>query len=483
MGNDIKYQSVWQVDRRDYQKLKGDLKREIVVIGGGIAGFLTAFKLSEAGKAVTLVEADRLFSGTTGKTTAKITLNQGTVYYELNKRYGKETAALYYNAQAEGMRGIAELVKKYNIDCDWRETDSYIYSCGGKSDLDKTYEVLKNLGTNCKLESNLPNLKADIALKVSGQYLFDPIKFLTALPVNFEIFEHSRVIDVDTETKRILTESGSIKADIIIIATHFPIINSVGAYYFKLRQSTSYTIAVNKQLTKDMFLEEREDGLSIRPYSEGTLFGGFDHRTGRVVDCDAFSALKQRAKEIFGGENITHIWSAQDVMTFDKMPMAGRYSRTSEGVYLVTGFNKWGMSNSMICGGLLTDLILNRPNPYTRIFSPQRHIKGAFGDYMSNAFTNVKEIAKGYVSMTRKTVDDVPVNCGMIVRYHGKRRAVYRDENGKLFAIGRMCPHMHGELKWNPNGKCWECPCHGSRFDIYGNIISEPSTKHCKLEK
>ena len=483
MENEIINKSVWQGERKEYPKLKGDIKREIVVIGGGIAGFLTAFKLAEAGQEVTLIEADRLFSGTTGKTTAKITLNQGTVYSELYERYGKETAALYYNAQAEGMRGFAELVKKYNIDCDWRETVSYIYSCGGKSDLDKTYAVLKNLGANCKLENNLPHLNANIALKVSGQYLFDPIKFLTALPVNFEIFEHSRVVDVDVDRKKILTEDGSIKAEIIIVATHFPIINSTGAYYLKLRQSTSYTIAVNKHLTDDMFLEEREDGLSIRPYAEGTLFGGFDHRTGRMKSVDNFTALKQRAKEIFGEDTLTNIWCAEDVMTFDKMPMAGRYSRTAEGVYLVTGFNKWGMSNSMICGGLLADLVLKRSNPYANLFSPQRHIKGAFWGYLSNAFTNVKVIAKGYISTTRKTVDDIPINCGMIVRHKGKRRAIYRDEKGKLFVVGRMCPHLHGELKWNPDSKTWDCPCHGSRFDIYGNIISEPSTKHCKLEK
>lgn len=483
MEQNIQFKPVWQGEKKEYPKLKGDIKRGIVVIGGGIAGFLTAFKLSEAGRQVTLIEADRLFSGTTGKTTAKITLNQGTVYSELNERYGKETAALYYNAQLEGMRGFAGLVKKYNIDCDWRETDSYIYSCGGKSNLDKTYAVLKNLGVNCKLEKDLPHLGANIALKISGQYLFDPLKFLTALPVNFEIFEHSRVLDVDVDTKKILTEDGSIKAETIVVATHFPIINSVGAYYLKLRQSTSYTIAVNRHLTEDMFLEEREDGLSIRPYYGGTLFGGGDHRTGRIKSSGNLEALKDRALKVFGTDTVVNFWCAEDVMTFDKMPMAGRYSRSTEGVYLVTGFNKWGMSNSMICGGLLTDLVLKRANPYAKLFSPQRHIKGALGDYLSNAFTNAKEIAKGYFSTTRKTVDDLPVNSGMIVRYKGKRRAVYRDEKGKPYAVGRMCPHMHGELKWNPYSKTWDCPCHGSRFDIYGNVISEPSAKHCKLDK
>ena len=145
-------------------------------------------------------------------------------------------------------------------------------------------------------------------------------------------------------------------------------------------------------------------------------------------------------------------------MTLDGMPLAGRYSEKLKDVYVITGFNKWGMANSMVCAEIIRDLILGKKNEYAQLFSPQRKIKGCFKDLLINILTKV-------------------------VRYKGKRRAVYRDENGKIHAIGRMCPHMHGELEFNCETKTWDCPCHGSRFDIYGNIISEPSAKHCKYFK
>ena len=170
-------------------------------------------------------------------------------------------------------------------------------------------------------------------------------------------------------------------------------------------------------------------------------------------------------------------------MTLDGMPLSGRYSEKLKDVYVITGFNKWGMANSMVCAEIIRDLILGKKNEYAQLFSPQRKIKGCFKDLLINILTNVGCISGAYLPFTVKSVANVRNGEGKVVRYKGKRRAVYRDENGKIHAIGRMCPHMHGELEFNCETKTWDCPCHGSRFDIYGNIISEPSAKHCKYFK
>ena len=288
---------------------------------------------------------------------------------------------------------------------------------------------------------------------------------------------------IDPKKKILRTDGGSIYAKKIIVATHYPMINSHGGYFMKLRQSMSYTIAVSGKGAEDMYLDEREDGLSVRPYAEGTLLGGGDHRTGRIDDKRHFAALESSADKLFGRKNVTHRWCAEDVMTFDGMPMAGKYSKSLEGIYVVTGFNKWGMTNAMVCASVLTDLLLGKENPYAEIFSPQRHIKKSFGDFVSNALTNVGGIFLGYCRITLKTAKDVPAGSGMIVFHHGKKRAVYRDLSGELHVIGNKCPHMHCELKWNGETNTWDCPCHGSRFDIYGNVISEPSTKSCKYRR
>ncbi|MDE7264675.1 MAG: FAD-dependent oxidoreductase, partial [Clostridia bacterium] len=448
--------SVWRGNELKYPAIEaGD--RDVVVIGGGIAGFLCAYFLAEEGQKVTLLEADRLFSGTTCNTTAKITYNQGSGYADLFMRYGRRTAEQYYRSQKEAMEKYAELVEKYKIDCDFEEVDGYIFSDKESRPLSKSCGLLQSFGAKCEMIEGVQTVNAKCALKAEGQYLFDPLKFLSALPVKFEIYEHTRAIDVDPKTKLIKTDGGFIKAEKIIIATHFPIINSRGAYYFKLRQSTSYTVAVNGRKADGAYLDEKEDGISIRPYAEGTIVGGGDHRTGRAKESGHFVNLERTAKTLFGGE-VTALWHAEDVMTFDGMPMAGRYSKTTEGVYVVTGFNKWGMTNSLVCAEIIRDLILNKHNDYAELFSPQRKIRGAFGKMISNAFTNIKEIALGYFRITFKSAKKIKKGSGKIVYIAGKKRAVYKDDKGNLHVISSMCPHMHGELKWNGDTECWECP-------------------------
>lgn len=476
--------SVWQGYFEYYPELTEDIERQTVVIGGGIAGILTAFRLSERGLDVTLIEADKLCCGTTGKTTGKISCNQETVYYDLFNKYGKLTAKKYYLSQKNAQKEYLKLIDKYRIDCDLVKADSYIFSNGAGAELMADYKILISFGAECEWIENLPLLNAKYALKMKNEYMFDVLKFLSGLPKNFEIFEHTRAVNIDCDAKLIFTEKAIIKAENIIIATHYPIINAHGGYILKLRQSQSYLCAVKSRLVDDMYLDEKNDGLTLRPFNGGTIFGGEDHRTGRCYNYNKYECLEDTVKEHFKPDKITHEWAAEDVMTADGMPMAGKYWKASDGIYVITGFNKWGMTNSLACADVLCDLITGRENENIQLFAPDRKIKGAFTDYVKNVSVTLKNVVLGYFRITFKNEKSIPVGYGKVVRYRGKKRAVYRDSDGKLHAIGSMCPHMHGELKWNKNSKCWECPCHGSQFDIHGNVISSPASKNCKsIEK
>lgn len=472
--------SVWKGSIENYPELTEDLQRETLVVGGGLAGFLTAFALWEEGASVTLIEADRLFSGTTGKTTGKISCNQETVYYRLFKKYGRAVAKKYYLSQKTAQDGYLKLIEKYSINCNLAQADSYVFTDGDGATLRANYKLLVGFGADCEWIDNLPAVNAAYALKMKGEYMFDVLKFVSGLPRNFEIYEKTRAVEINCDTNTVITDKAKIKAQNIIVATHYPIINTHGGYIFKLRQSQSYLAALSTRLVDDMYLDGRSDGLTLRPYFGGTIIGGGDHRTGRCAATDKFGNLKEHAEKLFGTDNFTHGWCAEDVMTADGMPMAGRYWKNSRGIYVITGFNKWGMTNALACAELIRDMILGRENENTSLFAPDRRISGAFSDYLKNSFVTAKNVLKSYLGITFKTRKRIPADSGRIVRYRGKKRAVFKDANGKLYVIGNRCPHLRGELQWNSNSKCWECPCHGSRFDIYGNIVSEPATKTCK---
>ncbi len=475
---------VWKPADKEYPSLEGDLERDVVVIGGGMAGYLAAFMLSREGMQVTLLEADRLFSGTTGKTTAKISCNQGTIYGDLMHRYGRSATSLYYQSQRSGEEILLGLMDEFGIECDCEIVDSYIFS-KDKDDgreVKKTHKALREVGAECSLDGTVDIPGARLALRMREEHVFDPIKFLSALPADFEIFEHTRAVNVEEETNRIVCDHGSITAKTIVIATHFPILAPLGGYVFKLHQSMSYTFALNKRVVDDAYLSADESGLSLRPYAGGTLAGGGDHRTGRHKKC-RLGELRESVATLFPDTEITHFSCSEDVMTFDGMPMAGQYTKSTPNLYVITGFNKWGMTNSAVCARLVTDMIIGKENPYAELFKPYRHIPKSLCAFIRNAFVNVAGILRAYLRPRMRTAADIKPATGEIVRYRGKRRAVYKDEDGKLHVIGRMCPHMHCELEWNPDARTWDCPCHGSRFDIDGNIVAEPTTKACRYEK
>lgn len=485
MNDNHKDKSIWETrppeDLRRYGALEGDLRTDVLVIGGGMAGYLTAYRLAATGRKVTLVEGYRLFSGTTAKSTAKITYHQGEVYPTLVKNYGSEVAAMYYAAQCDGMRGYYELVKRHCIDCDWQMLDSYVYS-RREEQTEKLLDAMLKAGIACRSEKLEYGGSAVSAVKAENQFSFDPLRFLRALPVNFDIYENTRVIAMDAENRLAVTPNGNIKADTIVVATRYPIIDSHGSYFFKLRPSMSYTIAVKGAQADATYLDIRENGLSIRPYGGGVTIGGCDRRTGTKGN-DAFAELERSAAEFFPGKEIEARWSAQDGVTFDGLPYIGSYSPELRGVYVIAGFGKWGMANSMVAANLITDLVEGRREDYAEIFSPSRKTKGAAGGYVRHAFRSAAYIVLGNLHYPLVTARKIRAGEGKVVNLNGKKRAVYKEADGRLFAIEAMCPHLHAELKWNPLACTWDCPCHGSRFDRYGNVLCAPAVRSCKGHK
>ena len=429
-------ESVWtEVQLPHFAPLAGDISADVLVIGGGMAGLLCAHALTEAGAKCVIAEASVIAGGITKNTTAKITSQHGLIYHKLAQRFGFRTAGLYLKANEQAVSAYRALCE--GIDCDYCQQDNYIYSHTDRSLLEKELSCLHSLGFPASLSEDLPLPFPTVgAVKFPRQGQFHPLKFLAAISSGLTIFEHTPVRQLTNGGA--VTDRGTIRAEKIIAATHFPFLNKHGSYFLKLYQQRSYAIALeNVPIMDGMYLDEADNGLSFRSYGKKLILGGGGHRTGKHGG--SWQELESFAAVHYPDANITHRWATQDCMTLDGMPYIGQHSARTPNLYVATGFNKWGMTSSMVSAQLLTDLILGKPNPYAGLFSPSRSM------LHPQLGINMLESTKNILTPT------VP-----------------------------RCPHLGCALKWNPQEHSWDCPCHGSRFTADGKLIDNPATGDLK---
>lgn len=432
--------SVWTENTKvtEFDSLKQDISTNVLIIGGGMAGILCAYMLKQAGVEYTLVEADRICSGITKNTTAKITSLHGFIYDKLIRKFDTETARLYLRANEEALNKYKELCN--DIACDFEIKDAYTYSLTDNNKIEKELAALKEIGYVAQKEDSLPlPFTVSGAIKFHNQAQFNPLKFIASIVKGLNIYEHTTVRELIGTTA--ITDFGTIKADKIIVATHFPFINKHGSYFLKMYQHRSYVIALeNASNVKGMYVDEAQKGMSFRNYENLLLIGGGDHRTGKKGG--NFQELEDFAKQYYPNAHIKYRWATQDCMTLDSIPYIGKYSKRTTNLYVTTGFNKWGMTSSMVCATLLSDMVQGKENPYEKIFSPSRSILRP--QLAVNGFEAV-------VNLLTPTL--------------------------------KRCPHLGCALKWNPIEHSWDCPCHGSRFTKEGQLIDNPATSDLKLKK
>ncbi len=425
--------SVWKNTQKmpSFSKLDGDVKTDVLIVGGGLAGILTAFMLKEAGVDYLLIEQNEICSGITGNTTAKITSQHGLIYNKLMGIYGADYARMYWQSNEEAIENYRRICR--DIPCDFEEKSNFIYSVGNGENILCEMNALKKLGIPAYYvtETSLP-FSVKGAVEFRNQAQFNPMKFVSAIAQGLNIREHTRAKEFGKGF--VTTDSGRISAKNIIVATHFPIINKHGAFFMKMYQSRSYVIAVeNARKVDGMYLDEAEGGFSFRNYGDLLLIGGGSHKTGKPSE--GWKPLEDFAKKYYPDSEIKYRWAAQDCMTLDGSAYIGRYAKDSEGLYVATGFNKWGMTQSMVAAQLLCDMITKKKNRFEEIYYPSRTV------LHPQLFKNVIESGKNILTFSKP-----------------------------------RCPHLGCALKWNKHERSWDCPCHGSRFSEDGKVLDNPST-------
>lgn len=469
-------ESIWWKDvsfpRRE--PLSGDIKTEIAVVGAGMAGILTAWLLQQAGRQVVVLESGRTASGQTGHTTAKVTAQHGLIYRRLLREKGEERARQYAQVNQRAVERYRELIRREQIDCDWEEWNAYVYG-DRREELMAEAEAAASLGLDVSYVSrvDLPVGNAG-AVRFRGQAQFHPLKFLRPLAQGLTIYEHTPVLTA--EDNALHTDRGTVEAEEIVFACHFPFVNVPGLYFARMHQERSYVLALEHAGQVDgMYLGVGERALSFRNYGPYLLLGGEGHRTGENSAGGRYDTLRKQAEALFPGCREAGRWSAQDCITPDGVPYIGRFSASRPHWYLATGFQKWGMTSSMAAAGLLTDLICGRSDSCGEVFDPARFSASDLAAVCREGGVAVKGLARRLFQVPRSAVEDLPPGHGGIVSLDGEKVGIYKDEAGRLYPVDVRCPHLGCQLEWNPDERSWDCPCHGSRFDYRGNLLSNPA--------
>ena len=435
-GDDM-MDAIWNenVQMPRFPQLKRDLRTDVLIIGGGLAGLLCAWNLQRTGTDCVLIEENRLMQGVSGRTTAKITSQHGLIYKKLLKKFGPEKARLYWQANQAGLEGYRKLAE--TVDFDFAPQNSYIYATAGTEQLETEMAAYEQLGIPAEWETKLPlPFPVTGAVRFSDQAQCHPLKLAAHIVKGLKIYENTKALSF--VGNRVQTPNGVVTAEKIIVATHFPLLNKHGAYFLKLYQQRSYVIALENALQVDgMYLDCAENGLSIRNAGQWLLLGGGGHRTGKQgLGWELPEAV---ARQYYPEAKIAARWATQDCMTLDEMPYIGQYSKATPNLYVATGFQKRGVSTSMAAATILTDLIQGKENPYSSLFSPSRSILH-------------KQLLRNGVETT--------VNL--------------------LRPTKPRCPHLGCALQWNEAEHSWDCPCHGSRFDRDGRLLNNPATDDMK---
>ena len=506
-------ESIWRKQTEEIKPEKGvpsskvqDTQWDVIVVGAGMTGLLTAYYLKERGKKVLVLEADRIASGQTERTTAKITSQHNLKYSKLIQTLGMKKANMYAQANEAAIREYEWLIKKCGIDCQFERVPAYLYTLKGAEALEKEAEAASHLGIKTYLtdQTELP-FPVKAALCFRNQAQFSPLQFINYLAAVLEIWEHTKVIDVkgeqvlaekvawaagknsSAEAKAAMTgdktspakEKIVLTAEHIVLATHYPLKNIPGFYFLRQHQERSYVLALSgcKKIT-GMYYGIDEDGLSVRYAGDYLLLGGSSHRTGENEIGGTYAFLEKSAAQYFPGSKVEARWSAQDCMPHDGIPFIGRYSIFTPHLYVATGFQKWGMTSAMIAAMIVRDKLCGVDNPYAKLFRPQRlNLRASIGNLIVDVGMSVKGLTKGLLHRPGHTVASLQPGHGGIVTVDGKRYACYRDKEGELHRISARCPHMGCELAWNPDEKSWDCPCHGSRFDVDGKLLDNPAKR------
>jgi glycine/D-amino acid oxidase-like deaminating enzyme/nitrite reductase/ring-hydroxylating ferredoxin subunit len=474
--------SLWfeDVTRPQRQPLEHDVSVDVAVLGAGIVGLTTGLLLERQGARVAVLECRRVGAGASGYNTAKLSSLHGLSYRKLVRSHGSDLARTYGEANEAGIARVFELAGEVGIDCDLRRKPNYTYA-ESQSDLDQVREeagLALGLGLPAAFveDVDLPFAVAG-AVRFEEQAEFHPVKYLEGLAGALEGPVYEWTMATNVHGGRVRTAGGQVvSAGDVLVATHLPFLDR-GLYFARCHPERSYVVAGRTtDAPAGMYLSTEQPAHSIRAHGDWLLVGGESHKTGQADAAERYARLEAWARERFGIEPELR-WATQDHMPVDGVPYVGRHDPLSSGVWVATGFRKWGLAMGTAAAELLAARIAGRDHPWSELFDPQRVRAKASATSFVKENANVALRFLGDRVAKRGDVDEIGLGQGRVVGAGLGQRAVYRDDDGTLHELSARCTHLGCIVNWNTAERTWDCPCHGSRFGATGEVIEGPAVR------
>jgi glycine/D-amino acid oxidase-like deaminating enzyme/nitrite reductase/ring-hydroxylating ferredoxin subunit len=488
----------------EFTTLNTDIKTDVLVVGGGMAGLTAAYCLLKEGKKVVLVEDGLIGSGETGRTTAHITYALDDRYYEIEKAFGVDGIKLAGESHNAAINWIEQTISSEGVDCHFERVDGFLFlhASDKEENLRKEYEATKRAGLETEWIENLHGITGynGPALKFPRQGQFHAMRYVQMLAnavkrLGGEIYTRSRA---DKISKKGAECNGyAITASHIVVATNTPV-NDLVTMHTKQHPYRTYVIGAKipkGQLPHSLWWDtgDLNSKWPSDPYhyvrlqrfdSEYDLLiaGGEDHKTGQadeegIAEEDRYENLEMWTKKHFPAMgDVVYRWSGQVMEPVDYMGFIGR-NPGDDNVYIITGDSGNGMTHTTIGGLLVTDLILGKNNPWVDLYSPKRLPLKTPGTFITEALNMAKQYGDWFAAGDIEKAEQLANGEGAIMGKGLKKVAVFRDEKSELHTFSAVCPHLHCIVQWNGDEKTFDCPCHGSRFTCMGEVINGPATK------
>lgn len=471
----MKNNSIWQTEiskeKNSTKQKKLPTQTDILIIGAGITGLTTAYFLKNSQKKITVIDKSKVGMGITSKSTAKISYLQETIYQTLEKKFNIQTAQKYLQSQLEAIELIKKIVKENSISCNLEKSNSILFATSTSNipKIQKEKELLQKSNIHLK-EITHPQIAA--GFKVTNTYTFNPLQYLKGIQKEIaskvEIYENITAQNIKKQKNQyqIETTQGIITAPIVVIACHYPFFLLPTLIPLKTNIKREYVNIIQiKNPKKDNAINVDKELHSIRYYKNKLIYTSNSHKLTNQIDYKKNYEKSSRDTQKYFNAPIQYTWMNQDIMSHDSLPFIGKIE---DNLYLATAYNAWGMTNGTIAAKVITDLILKQSSPYQELFNPNRmNLPLTIG-----SITGIFSYFKVYIQTLFQKSNP------KYIKIKGLTYAIYKDENNQIHQIKLICPHLKCNLVFNKEERTWDCPCHGSRFDIDGNVIEGPAVKN-----